>query len=169
MITQLSDLSHEVRILELELRKLELLPEIARLKSEQCLGAECVGCAGPCDVVDVAAKLQKEVDEYKETLRLERIDHVAETTVLSRECRKSLQYRDQVIDRLQKDIEVKVGIIKKFEKDDCELRFMVVDLHTEIQGLRVEILEDNKLRNTSEPPIDEKTDGVVKVAFLELP
>jgi len=61
-MSKLSDLAHSVRILELELRKLELDRQIAQVKAEPPIDGECVGCAGPCVVVDVAAKLQKEIN-----------------------------------------------------------------------------------------------------------
>lgn len=72
-----TELINDVRTLELEVRKLELEKRIAQLKAEPFIDEDCVGCAGPCMVVDVAAKLQEKFDEYKEAVRLERIEHVA--------------------------------------------------------------------------------------------
>ena len=62
MTNELSDLAHNVRMLELEVQELELNARITQLKAEQLIDEECVGC---CKVVDVAARLQKELDECR--------------------------------------------------------------------------------------------------------
>ena len=53
---------NEVRMIELEVQKLELENRLAQLKAEQSIDEECVGC---CKVVDVAANLQKDLDEVR--------------------------------------------------------------------------------------------------------
>ena len=67
MTNILGELASEVRILELEERKLELEKHITQLKAEQLIDGCCVGCAGPCMVVDVSANLQKELDHIEIT------------------------------------------------------------------------------------------------------
>ena len=84
-MTKITELADDVRILELEVQKLEFENRITQLKAKQLIDEECIGCAGPCMVVDVAANLQKELDscrliiknfktiETKETDRLHKI------------------------------------------------------------------------------------------------
>ena len=83
---------------------------------------ECVGCAGPCKVVDVAAKLQEELDEahgilaskdrvlvnlhktineYNETIRVERIDRAAEKEVVNRKFSEDLRKLNATIEGLK--------------------------------------------------------------------
>ncbi len=61
-------------------------------------------CAYPCKVVDVAANLQEELDEYKETTRVERIDRVAEKEVLNRKYHEDLQKAYAIIEDLESKI-----------------------------------------------------------------
>jgi uncharacterized coiled-coil protein SlyX len=60
MINKLGDLASEVRILELEVKKIALENLLAQLKAEQTIDEGCVGC---CKVVDIAADLQKKLDD----------------------------------------------------------------------------------------------------------
>ena len=59
-MTRSADLIDEVHILRREHEKLELEKRIAELKAEPTIDEGCVGC---CKVVDVAAKLQKELED----------------------------------------------------------------------------------------------------------
>ena len=65
-----TDLIDKVHILRRELEKLELEKRIAQLKAEPFIDEGCVGCAGPCMVVDVAANLQQELDECRSDLSM---------------------------------------------------------------------------------------------------
>lgn len=64
-MTTIEDMTDAVRMLELELRKLELNKQIRQMKAEPPVDDACIGCAGPCGVVDVAAKLREEIDRMK--------------------------------------------------------------------------------------------------------
>lgn len=56
---------------------IENMSRVLEGQTEPFIDEGCIGCAGPCMVVDVAANLQKELEEYKEAIQLERIDHAA--------------------------------------------------------------------------------------------
>lgn len=180
MKDQFADLSHEVHILELELRKLELLSKIDRLRSKPPIDDDCVGCAGPCDV---AAKLRQDLEDTKD----KNVEDMKEL----------YDYDQQEVSRLKYVVSDLDLLIKRFENSDCKLRFMLVDRHTEMQDLKqdsevlskvVESLIDwqadpmgpramisrlcrvvSDYLITSDHPIEGKTDAVVKIAFLELP
>ena len=169
--------ANEVRILELEVQKLEFEKRIAQLKAEQTTDEECVGCAGPCNVVDVAAKLQEELDEahgilaskdrvlvnlhktineYNETIRVERIDRAAEKEVVNRKFSEDLRKLNATIEGLkdsniedlkeQKRLELKLHHAKSdyeiMRTNHCntvnKLKDDIEDLNSAIDGLAAE-------------------------------
>lgn len=170
-MTKITELADEVRILELEVQKLELENRITQLKSELTIDEECIGCAGPCMVVDVAAGLQKELDacrlviknfkaietketdrlhkiigEYKETIRLERIDRAADRTVINRKYNEDRRKKNAIID--EKD--------KMLEKQEREISGLLC-LRDMYDGLKAEINELKSLLAAEHTIVDKIT------------
>lgn len=87
---------------------------------------ECVGC---CKVVDVAANLQKELDEYRETLRVERIDHTCERTAVNRKYHEVIRERDSLIESLRAGAKTNALKVEDLKKaiDDLKLTIKIRD------------------------------------------
>lgn len=141
-MTRSADLIDEVHILRREHEKLELEKRIAELKAEPTIDEGCVGC---CKVVDVAARLQEELED-------------TETKLVG--CRNLIDDRDRIIremdvtisDLMDNDKKIN-GFLDEYrvtvdnrDKTIKELKYRnIVDLH-ELYDL--DKAERNKLAST---------------------
>ena len=203
-MTRSADLIDEVHILRREHEKLELEKRIAELKAKPPIDEGCVGC---CKVVDVAARLQEEledteiklvgcrnliddrdriiremdvtisdlmdndkkingfldeyqvtvgnrdktIEEYKETIRLERIDRAAEKKIINRifceDLRKLNATIEELKDRNAEDLYKQYSLDKEeidrlkdelsARKEDSAVLMKVVEIVKRWDGLSV--------------------------------
>lgn len=80
---------------------IENISAIIKGETKLLIDDDCVGCAGPCKVVDVAAELQEELDDYKKTIQLERIDRAAEKDVINHKYSEDLRKKNATIEELK--------------------------------------------------------------------
>jgi len=156
MTNRLIELADEVRILELEVRKLELEDRVTQLKAERSIDDECVGCAGPCMAVDVAAKLQEELDECNKLALNESRRVQCDTELIEKLHIEIKQERDEniglseTIDRMAKKWSVDRAIIKNFKiletRETDRLHRIIEDLDSQLTEKCAIIEEITRLR-----------------------
>jgi len=120
-----ADLANEVRMLEFEVRKLELNRTITQLKAEPSIDEECVGC---CKVVDVAAGLQKKVDRLESDLA----EHERYSDLQNRIDTN----RQKKVDFLEEHAGVKDTIISLAKKRITEQKTTIEDLNSQLTEKR---------------------------------
>ena len=115
---------------------------VSNVETAPIINEECVGC---CKVVDVAAKLQKKLDEYKETILVERIDHDAEKKMINRKFCEDLRKLNAIIEELKQRIGEKNGIIIQIN-----LRAIGMDAEIKERDALIEELKDRNVEDLNE-------------------
>ena len=99
------------------------------------INEECARC---CKVVDIAAKLQEKLDEYKETILVERIDRAAEKKMINRKFCEDLRKLHATIEEYKEAIQL--------ERIDHITTLKTVNQyhHTKIKALKDSNIDDLK-------------------------
>lgn len=114
---------------------IENISAIIKGETKPLIDDDCVGCAGPCMVVDVAAKLQKELDMCHQTIKTFKILETRETDRLHKTIK---QYKDENV-----SLRVTINDMVKSWSDD---RATIEDLNSQLTDERAIIDKITLLR-----------------------